>query len=64
MGRRYRIASSMGPGYMIPQPVKDLAHANRWMTENARLLGGMPGSATLRVEYLDPGESEWHPLER
>lgn len=50
---RYRIASSLGPQYMIPQPVKDRAAAEEFMAGHRKYLGGLPGSDTVRIEWRD-----------
>ena len=57
---QYRIASSLGPQYMVPQPVANLEEAERFMTNHSRLLGGLPGSETVRIECRDQASaSEW-----
>ncbi len=58
---RYRIASSLGPQYMIPQHVKDRAAAEEFMKNHRRLLSGLPGSDTVRIEWRAANsDGPWH----
>ncbi|BBC43650.1 hypothetical protein [Mycobacterium phage BK1] len=57
----YRYASSMGEQYAIPQYFEDILTAAAHRHRADRLLKGLPGHDSMRLETLINGV--WEPLE-
>ncbi len=52
--RIYRVASSLGPKFSVPQPHGlDLKSAQRHLSIIKDDLGDLPGMDTMRIEYAD-----------
>lgn len=61
--RVYRAASTLGQQYMMPTYFSaDLEEAERWFALQQKMLGGLPGVETVRLEYRDELDSDWQPL--
>lgn len=59
---KYRVASSLGPQYMIPQSfANDSVAAHRFVAMQNELLKGLAGVDTVRVERQSIG-GDWEPV--
>ena len=62
--RIYRAASTLGDRYMMPTHFgADLEEAERWFALQQKMLDGLPGVDTVRLEYQDMWVTKWEPLE-
>ena len=50
----YRVASSLGSGYMIPQIFDTFDEADDFLTRHNKVLAGLPGVDSVRVEFRPP----------
>lgn len=61
--RIYRAASTLGDRYMMPTHFgADLEEAERWFALQQKMLDGLPGVDTVRLEYQDMWVTKWEPL--
>lgn len=61
--RIYRAASTLGQQYMMPTHFgADLEEAERWFGLQQKMLDGLPGVDTVRLEYQDMWVTTWEPL--
>ena len=61
--RIYRAASTLGQQYMMPTHFgADREEAERWFGLQQKMLDGLPGVDTVRLEYQDMWFTDWAPL--
>ena len=61
--RIYRAASTLGQQYMMPTHFgADREEAERWFGLQQKMLDGLPGVDTVRLEYQDMWFTDWTPL--
>lgn len=62
--RIYRAASTLGQQYMMPTHFgADREEAERWFGLQQKVLDGLPGIDTVRLEYQDMWVTKWEPLD-
>ncbi|WP_155293648.1 hypothetical protein [Rhodococcoides fascians] len=61
--RTYQAASTLGHRYMSPKTFGcDREEAERWFKLHQKMLDGLPGVDTVRLEYRDEYVTGWLPL--